>query len=176
MLGPYLESTTAPLVKKLTSHIQEKNIPPVFIKGASWICAIATILFFGLQYIWIGLVFFLLHRLTRIILKDGQNDTQNKDRITLFSSYLIVTGSMMALLWTASSFSIPVSFMFWAIMINLLGTITFRPKIIAIDIFELSLILLAMVAAPTYIPAIALLAGVACLIGCCFSFIQSLKP
>ncbi len=175
MLGPYLESATDPLAKKITLLVKEKNISPLMIKFSSLIFALGTIVLFGLQYIWIGLAFFISHRLTRIILDKDSNEAQGKDKTTLFSSYFIVTGSMMALLWTASSFSIPVSFMFWAIMVNLLGTITFQPKIIAIDIFELSLILLMMIAAPLYIPAIALLAGVLCLISCCFSFIQNLR-
>lgn len=81
----------------------------------------------------------------------------------------------MALLWTAGSHAIPVSFMFWAIMINGITNITIKPPVILVDGFELSLVLLMMVSAPIYIPAIAILTGTACLIGSCASYIQTFK-
>lgn len=173
MIGSFLQSITSPLIQKLDTLAKNKNVTPLHMTLITVLCAVLSITLFGLQYFWTALLFFILYCASFALYSKQKQDQTNKD--IPFASYLVVTSSMMALLWTSAGFSIPIAFMFWAMLINILANIKFDPKLKIIDLAELSLILIAMAASPFYIPAIALLTGIMCLISSTAAFIQSLK-
>ncbi|HNQ91548.1 MAG TPA: hypothetical protein PKI93_01300 [Alphaproteobacteria bacterium] len=170
MLGGFLKSSLSSTIAKLDGFAKSKGITPLHLTLVMWGTGIVTLVAFGLQYFLTGILFFLLHRLTIAVMDSGQSE---KDH--LLRDYFIITGSLMAMLWTAGNAALPVAFMFWAIMMNLLGTLTFKPQMVVIDLFEISLLLILIALAPNFIPAIAILFGAACLISLCASYLQTFR-
>lgn len=170
MIGPYLKSALTPTVGKLGKFSQEKGITALHLNVTVWASGIATLVALGLQYFMTGIAFFLLHRLTIEML-----ETRCQKKENLFRDYFVITGSLMAMLWTAGDHALPVAFLFWAIMMNLLGILSFKPAFIVIGLAEISTILILIALAPAYLPAIAILFGAACLISLCASYLQTFR-
>jgi len=171
MLGPFIVDKTAPFFASLQHTLAAKGISGLHLKITLWATGIATLVAFGLQYFGAGIVLFLLHKATVSALESkGENNGK-----TLIQDYFVTTGAMMATLWTASDSSLPIAFMFWAILVNLLGTISFKPTLIIIDSFEIACVVILLALAPTYTPAIAILFGATCLISLCASYLQSFR-
>ncbi|MDY0029714.1 MAG: hypothetical protein RBR86_07205 [Pseudobdellovibrionaceae bacterium] len=166
MIGPTIASLSEPLALKLASKLEKKGVTRPLLNLLLIAAGIATIILFGLQYFWCGLAAYLFHRL----LCQTASPEQITARSYLFRDYFFLSGAMIAMLWTGADFGIPVAFLFWGMLLNTLSIISFNPKIKILGLFELSLIMLAMAAAPDYIPAIAILGGVACLISTTASF------
>ena len=168
MIGPYLKAALAPAIAPLDKLALEKGATSLHLRIAIWVTGGATLVLLGLQYFVTGIILFLLHRLAIGVLETRQQEKEN-----LFRDYFIITGSLMAMLWTAGDHALPVAFLFWAIMMNLLGTLSFRPALIVIGLAEISAILILIALAPAYLPAIAILFGAACLISLCASYLQT---
>lgn len=172
MIGPSIASLSEPLAAKLTKKLEAKGINSALLKILFIVTGLATIVLFGLQFFWGGLTAYLVHRL---LCQMTSASSTTAEKSTLFRDYFFLSASMIGMLWTGTGFGIAIAFLFWGMLLNTLAIISFNPKIKIIDLFELSLIMLAMAAMPEYIPAIAILGGVACLIGAAASFIIGYK-
>ncbi|HOO50731.1 MAG TPA: hypothetical protein PLK94_05505 [Alphaproteobacteria bacterium] len=176
MIGPYLSSASTTPTKKLRTALENKGMGNASLTALIILCGILSAILFGLQFFWSGLALFLLHRLfCQVENNQAQAQAQTQDKRHIFRDYFFVSAAMMGLLWTGATFALPIAFLFWAMMINALAAISFKPKLIVIDIFELSLILIALAAAPHMIPAIAILGAIACLIGTATSYLFKQK-
>lgn len=172
MIGPSIASLSEPFAAKLAKKLEAKGLNSALLKILMIVMGLATIVLFGLQFFWSGLTAYLIHRL---LCQMTSASSPTPDRSPLFRDYFFLSASMIGMLWTGTGFGIAIAFLFWGMLLNTLSMISFNPRIRIIDLFELSLIMIAMAAMPEYIPAIAILGGVACLIGAAASFIIGYK-
>lgn len=155
MLNKIVTSSLAPLTGRLAVLFDQNGVTASHIRMARIGTGIVAILLFGLQYMGAAVAVFMLHKLIEALnQKDGANDAPA-------SRYLVAATALLAVTWTATNHGLPVAFLFWSVLVNIITEAQQSKSALRIaDSGELSLICIILALAPDYLPAIAILGGV----------------
>lgn len=170
MLNKIVTSGLTPLYSGLNKQLSKQGLSTTHIRMARIATGLLAILLFGLQYMGLAVIVFLLHKIVAGLSTSPDNQEQRAGH------YLVGATALLAVTWTASGYGLPVAFLFWALLANII-TEAGRPAstLRLADSGELSLICIFLALAPDYLPAIAIMGGVLFTISAAWNSLSALR-
>ncbi len=171
MLNQIVTSGLAPLYKNLNVKLTKQGVTPPLLRLARAGTGLLAIILFGLQYLGLAVAIFLLHKLIAGLTSAAEPQEKNHA-----GHYLVAATALLAATWTASDSGLPVAFLFWTVLVNII-TEQSRPAnaLRLADSGELSLICVLLALVPGYLPAVAIMGGVLFTISSAWNSLPSIR-
>lgn len=175
MIGPYFLPLLRPLWGKIQTVSDTYGITPLAYRIALTVTFLSAPAFMAVQMNKSGLIAFLLHFLIWAVsrIKSENSPSAIGEAFHVYGICMIVVfGTAFGV---AGNYGMPIAFLFISWMVVSFTNLINPHSLQLIGGFEIGLSVVAMALFAVYIPAIAILFGLACLVSAGISFLISLK-
>ncbi len=175
MIGQYVCPLFRPLWAKLTKLSTTYGVTPLSYQIAKTLTLLSALVFMAMQMHGAGVAAFILHFMV-VAVQQFPSQTSPNPIMTALHSVGFSAATVFALgFGVADNFGTPIAFLFLSWIILALTNLA-KPNILQlIGTFEIGLSVVAMGLAAIYIPAIAILFGLACLVSAGVTFMMGTK-